>query len=401
VNTGSEFYCQLNLGLLQRSKKYLPLKYTGQFTIELYLEQNSECLVSSVATVRGGPLAAGAQDRDDPADRAGGPVFAEPSYPNLNYLLDQVYLHCHFVVPNDAYDKEMLSKIENGGLDIYYDTFSTTTRQIQSETGSKSTHSFQERAMSLKGGYAIMQNEANIGDLRTDAVFSANYIVDYQWKLGSMYSPAQPIECRYGGAEALAELQDSIETSFDMGSSGSIQSENFCPMDVPGPNIKHDRLELLNETERPFNFIMGLNLEKTEGQLSGFNTSATNTDVELILNVGKLQRSKYRYICDEPNFDAWAMGTVNTQITVTIPAIMANAAAQDVDATILFDRLVGRDTEHGSLHLPGVRLHPSLSIRPIGIMAKKKPSTFSRLTFFAHIDAIFKIQGVGSIQILR
>lgn len=350
---GHEYYCQLNLGLLQRAGKYLPLKYTGQFTIELYLEEAAECLASSV-------------DHTVGANRDQGPITPTLAYPNLTYVVDNVNLHCHFIVPIEEYDKAMLAKIqEGGGIDIHYDTYSTHTRQIPyNAVPSKSTHSFQERAVSVRGGFAVMRNSANISDLKNDGGFSANNIRDFQWKLGSMYSPSQPVECRFGGAEAMVELQEALGTWADIQSTGSIRSDNFCPDDTPGSVTKYDVTELLHETERPYNFIMGLNLEKTLGQLSGFNTSSTNTDVELILNLGPFQRAKYRYIDKSGDPAAWQIPDVDGYTTAT-----AHATGR-------------RDL-------------------PIGVMSPKPLATFARLTFFAHVDSVFKIMGLGSIQVLR
>lgn len=349
---GHEYMCQLNLGLLQRAGKYLPLKYTGQFTIELYLESAAECLVGSV-TVAGGN------------NRNQG-INLEVDNPNLSYQVDNVNLHCHFIVPIEEYDRSMLEKIQNGGgIDIHYDTYSTHTRQIPySAVGSKSTHSFQERAVSVRGGFAIMRNSSNINDLKNDGALSANNIQDFQWKLGSMYSPSQPVDCRFGGAEALAQLQEALGTWADISSSGSVRSDNFCPEVSPAITSKYDKSELTHETERPYNFIMGLNLEKTLGQLSGFNTSSTNTDVELILNLGPFQLPKYRYVNTADSNDAWHV--------------------PDVDG------------------YPLPTAHPTgRTDLPIGCMSPKAVPQFARLTFFAHIDSVFKIMGLGSIQVLR
>ena len=114
-NDGHYFNVRLNTGFLDIDK-YFPVKYTGQITIEIYMENNDNCLISSVV----GAFSSG--------DLPSVPTAADPllttflSYPNATYVVDDVQAHTHFVVPIQEYDEEMLSTIEGQGLTVMYNT---------------------------------------------------------------------------------------------------------------------------------------------------------------------------------------------------------------------------------------------------------------------------------------
>lgn len=352
---GHRYQVQLNLGLLARSGKYLPLKYTGQFTIELYMERDSECTISSVGA-----------GSDDFGRFAAEVLSDNVSYPNLSYYIDDVFLHCHFIVPIEEYDNNVLSQINSGGIDIHFDTYSSHTRQVNA--GGRQTHSFQERAVSVRGGYAVMRNEFDIGDNRTDIRFASNKIKDFQWKLGSQYIPAQQVNCEHGAAEAYTELLESFGAYGDVLATGSVHSYNFAPGEHTFNAF--DPRPLRQEGSLPFNFIMGLNLEKTLGQLSGFNTSVTNTDVELIMTLGAFETSHYRDLASTDGRAQYDNVRRTTLDTGGSPSSYELRGFQDCASDI-----------------------PT--------MVPKDIPNFARLNFFAHIDSVFKINGPGSIEVLR
>lgn len=293
-NEGHYFNVRINTGFLEVDK-YFPTKYTGQITFEIYMETNQNCLRSSrTGTFSTGdmpsiPVAIGA------ANALTNPTAVETlDYPDPSYQVDEVQAHVHFVIPIQEYDEEMLSSIEGQGLTIMYNTWSEHTRQINS-TG-KSVHSFQERAVSVRGGLAVMENEHDLGGVENEWQFSANNIEEFQWKLGNTYVPAQPVLCKNGPSRALAELEDFLNISGDPTASWLIGNQSF--LDTPetkatanvigrtgidGTALKtwDQHSEMRYGNTLPNHFIMALNLEKSPGQLSGFNTSATNVDIEL------------------------------------------------------------------------------------------------------------------------
>lgn len=288
-NQGQYWNIRLNTGFLEIDK-YFPTKYTGQITFELFLEENQNCLVSSVV----GPFSSGGMP-SSPIAVADPTIYV--SYPNPSYTVSNVQAHVHFVVPIQEYDEEMLTTINEQGLTIMYSTWNQHTRQL-SATG-RQILSFQERSVSVRGGLFIMENNVDIGDIKTEYQFSGNNIMEFQWKLGNLYVPAQPVQCQYGAAQALFELENFMGTVGNMQSSNLLDQRQFLTSQIQktsanmigsgvtalAPATVGRSYELKKEmrwnASMPNHFIIGLNLEKSPGQLSGFNTSATNVDIEL------------------------------------------------------------------------------------------------------------------------
>ena len=309
VNPGQYWNVRLNTGFMEIDK-YFPVKYTGQITIELYLETNANCLVSSVV----GPFSDGNMPTSPiqpaiPAGVAGtlgtnfDPSTFSISYPSPTYTVSDVQAHVHFVVPIEDYDDEMLRTINEEGLTVMYSTWNQHTRQITS-TGSQ-VISFQERSTSVRGGLAVMENNVDIGDIRNpDFQFSANNLVRFQWKMGNLYIPSQPVECENGTGRSLFELENFLGIVGNMQSSNLLTQKKFLTesdqkttANVLGSinTTGASALMLANTANRtwenysemrvgnslPGKFAFALNLDKSPGQLSGFNTSATNVDIEL------------------------------------------------------------------------------------------------------------------------
>lgn len=350
---GHEYLVQLNLGVLQRAGKYIPLKYTGQLTIELYMEKNAEALYCSSGIDNAGDVIADS---------------STATYPNAFYVVSQVYLHCFFVVPMEGYDKAVQEKITDGnGIDIHFDTYSTHSRTTG--TTSANTITFQERAVSVRGGLCVMRNVANENDIRLQTVFSDNQITEFQWKIGQHYIPSQPVKCNAGGPEAFLELQEAFGSWADTSASGLLTPINFLPKqknnaaDADVSDVSID--ELHYEHNKSNGFIMGLNLEKSNGQVSGFNTSATNTDIELNLKSrGVLDAVKYR--SGLPKF-------------------------------------VGTNNEAGQITWDTLKSTAGWESKPLGYM-KVKPlgdNAAVRFIFYAHVDVVLKLSGLGSIQVMR
>jgi len=397
-NKGWNYNVKPLLGLM-RAGKYLPLKWMGQLTIEIHLESNESALISSTTISKAvnltsdGLTPVAANDVEvtgvEPAD-----------FDGAYYEISDVNMECHFVQPIEEYDKSALALIEEKGLEIWFDTFSTHVRQF---TGlGRSTNSFQERAVSLKGGFAVMQNSADLHDIRSPITFSDNAIQEYQWKVGSHYVPAQPIKCRYGAALALPELMNSFDAYGDISTSGSINSRNFTgrryytDANVSGSlvgdatlgaekNIEKTTLnldELKNQTSLPNSFIMALNLERSPDQLSGFNSAAASVDVELtvtttdandiLLDIG-------------PGRDPQLYNAGYTFQPSKFLGHLYFATARKIA------EITGAD---GWIKAEGVRPAPLT-------MITKPNSTYSRLTFYAHIDAVMKVERVGAVSIMR
>lgn len=393
LNKGWTYNVKPLLGLM-RAGKYLPLKWMGQLTIELYLEANATALISStslgsVTTVTEGFQPQAAADVSISGNEAA-------DFPDAYYEISDVNMECHFVQPIEEYDKSAMALIEEKGLEIWFDTFSTHTKQF---TGlGRATNSFQERAVSLKGGFAVMQNSVDLQDIRTPITFSDNQIEEFQWKVGSHYIPAQPIKCKYGASLAMPELLNTFDAYGDVGTTGSVKSVNFTgrryytDANISGSltgggglNIEktsYDFDELKNQTSLPNSFVMALNLERSPDQLSGFNSAAASVDVELTVTT---RDAKDSTIDIGPNRSAAAF---NLGYTFQPSKFLANHYYTD-----------RADTEaEGS---DAWELVTGIG-KPLPLEMFTKPnSTYSRLTFFAHLDSVMKVEKIGAVSIMR
>lgn len=307
----------------------------------------------------------------------------EPTFPNPTYLINQVYMHCYFVVPIESYDKAIQEKIESGaGIDIHFDTFSTSSRQVAA--GTAQTVTFQERAVSVRGALAVMRNAGTENEVRVDTIWSDNGITEFQWKIGQNYFPSQPVLCGNGGPEAWKELQESMGTWADTSSSGLITADTFLPIYkrnvstdmpvAPGAAASQDQVEMWQERNKSNKFVIGLNLEKSTGQVSGFNTSATNTDIELNLKFKNRTLDPIRVRKVPPVITTG--GGDNTTI------------AHDIPSPLTYVIGAGKFGSHSQL---GVMRN----------VANPVEGGNYRIILYAHIDAVLQIQGLGSIQVLR
>jgi hypothetical protein len=455
-NPGHYFSVRLNTGFLEVDK-YFPVKYTGQITFELYMEANENCLVSSVSGGNSTPASI-TEPVCYPIAMVEG-TTAVVDYPNATYQVDDVQAHCHFVIPVSHYDEEMLSTIQEEGLTIMYNTWSEHTRQV---TGiGRSVHSFQERATSVRGGLAVMENNVDLGDRKGDWHFASNNIERFQWKMGNLYVPAQPVECLNGPGRALGELEQFL----------GIGGESQVPYLLEGsrflPNSKHEiatantasslvanagttlaqrktwenKKELQWGQTLPNQFIMALNLEKSPGQLSGFNTSASNVDIELRLellsqaaltdmppplcrtgltwsanNVGHtFQPSKYK-VHDTTNLKE---GVWFSRQQPDNPRYNGEGDHSSIGGTALKDADTPASGSQMVTRFPDSKIDAAGAAGNLsdetaigagadggGITSTcftytKTPSTYALLTFWANVDAQLNIMKVGQLEVLR
>ncbi len=445
-NKGRYFNLMINTGFIGIDK-YFPTKYTGQITFEIYLESNENALVSSnIGEYSDGGMPSLPTNTNDPLNTTGGTSSSGLDYPNGSYQLTDLQAHTHFVVPIDEYDQEMLATIESQGLTVMYDTWTEHTRQITS-TG-RSTHNFQERAVSVRGGLGVMENSADLTGRQNEWQFAGNNCNRFQWKLGNMYVPAQPVECQDGPGRALAELQDFLNITGDPTASMLLTEETFLGTRktatqanlvggiTAGVVTERKTYEAYKEmrygNSLPNNFMLALNLEKSPGQLSGFNTSATNVDIELRLELAShfqldnmptsefrtaqpswavqnaghtFQPSKIRAHDRTLNTGAgWYSGIQPDDRTFNGEGHgrMYYAASEDNSAAagILGTKPVNRFPESTEVANPGAGIANG-GISSTSFMYTKAPSNFSQLTFWANVDAQLNIIRVGQLEVLR
>lgn len=433
-NQGHVYAFRPLFGLLAAGK-YIPLKYMGQLTIELYLENQQEVLwsttsvIGNAATTRNmfHSVAPIGTFPDKSVDASASAMSAHSTtaaavvdYPNATYTVHDVRMHVPFVHPIESFDQAMMRQIEAGEVSIFHSSWSAHTRQIPAPT--KTSLSFQERALSLKGALSCMRNSKSIRAIDEDFSFPANGIQEYQWKLGSEYIPAQPINCLNGGSRALAELRKGLGLYGDDDAQNMLTEENFLPVEIPNQLDTINFSELRRGASQPGSFFMALDLEKSSGQASGFDSAASSVDIELLMTltphrtvVGQVtvpsvasfrgahstanfQPSKRRVIAStlaqtgELTEQSWGdMHEVwNAKLLATSSSRrwihgVPEGFMQDKNLIYTFDD--GVETTH----------NPASTIA----VTDNSSGNYARVYFYAHIDQVLRLSAVGRMEIVR
>lgn len=432
------FYSVRPLFGLFAAGKYIPLKLMGQLTIELYLENAAECLWStSSCNAEKDASDATAQIAANHVALTSMPhnsVNTEDTqhlgliddtlqaistdFPNASYRVHDVRMHVPFVHPIESYDQALMKQVEDGEISIFHSTWSTHTRQIPNPT--KQTLSFQERALSLKGGLACMRNSPEVRAIDSDFTFPANGIESYQWKIGSEYIPSQAIDCKNGGSRALAELKKGLGNYDDSQVINNIRQYNFLPDDTPGQLDTFNYSELIRGTSQPSSFFMALDLEKSPGQASGFDSAASSVDIELNMvlrnhsdvvptyDANKIFRGAFTGAKWQPSKKLIKLSQVakNGATIATGFQSAKNASFHDADLVastpqyvtgvpegVMCDRLLKTTYNGGTQAAPAIKASTTYSIRDAGV--------YSRVYFFANIDQVLRLTAIGRMEIVR
>lgn len=189
------------LGLMQ-CKKLIPLKWMASaLTIELTLASSTDYMFCPVAS-------------SSPVVTVSNPIFLAEL---LNF--------------DSAYDAGLYYGMKTMGVPLKFSSWRSHEFNL---TGTSNTIQIHERARSIKmalaaihtseknvrydtgrafqGGSQVFGLDANgvptiLGDDGNAATpSSAGPVEEYQWRVGGRYYPAQPVDCRFGGAEAYVEL---------------------------------------------------------------------------------------------------------------------------------------------------------------------------------------------------
>jgi hypothetical protein len=468
--------------------KVLPAKYMGNITFEFYLAENKECLWSSCsaaitakvyaerntgnATVLAdGPAIAASEYWDYPNDvvatsdinhmalatmptgttpQADGHITTD--FPNAYYQISKVEMHVPFLDVMEDFDTAMMNKIEGSGLDLHFSTFREHVRTITAATG-RQTFQFTERAESVKGGFVLMRLSNDIRDIRSDTTFVSMNLEDYQWKVGSEYHPPQKVECDKGGARPLAFLKQSLGTFEEFGEANNITEADYLPRHVKGSAYTQDMHELKRCTQQPSKFAIGLNLERSPGQMSGYNTRVSAVDIELIMTLrshasrfgtyntthlhnghigGTFPPSKYKVnICgwndDAQAANQWGLargeyyGAQDGGARVWLGATGQAGAGWPSDAVggtivpepaevqwwpgmqpgiMMSKNLATATVLHTAAGAGFNTANYHLSQNPTMTALANESSLYTRVEFFTHVDALLRIRAVGQIEVV-
>lgn len=316
-NSGHYYTFRPMLGLLN-SGKLLPLKFIPQLTFEFYLEHSQDCLWSTSSVHDSAANRTSFPNVLDTAMQTGAkPVnsmipdnlqaqivntedtlshqmifsttdsttvtAARADFPNAYYVIDEFRYHARMVYPNKEYESAIEREITNHGLEIHHSTYSGHLRVLQ--TMGRHNVGIQERAESVKRMFAVMRNSPTFGDNRFDYCFPANGIENYRWQIGSEKIPAEAVICKDGPSLALTQLQRTLRTYNRKDATHNLQPAAFLS-EYTIPQLDTRNLdELRRQTGEPSKFVMALDLERTAGQMSGFDSSTSAVDIELEFNL--------------------------------------------------------------------------------------------------------------------
>lgn len=463
--------------------KLLPVKYMGNLTLEFYMAENADCLWStssarmSTKTYELTPTAqqlkpvanaphfhqtafrGGYYSRND--TNAANKTLACASYdgssslsnallgyvttdfPNAYYTVTDVQLHVPFVTVLPDYDRTMLEKIESEGLDLHFSTYHTHVRQLAGL--GRQTLSFTERSLSVKGGFMIMRNSDDLRDIRSDMTFYSNNIEWYQWKIGNEYIPTQRVQCDGGAALALAQLKLALGTFDNFGQANNITDIDYLPTHVAGNVDTEDVNELLRQAQQPSKFAIGLTLEKSPGQMSGFDSAAAGVDIEIQVSLRNHTARFPTAFSDTKKFlghkeTLWQPSKFKCHITGTPDTIVAYNADppvkavtahycraqiygyQDSGDVILRDITGAADESEFRHHQPGIMISKDLTTvltyaDTVGFGDGQANSSamdivtypqtvvssngkYTRVSFYAHVDSLMRLRRVGQIEVV-
>jgi hypothetical protein len=465
--TGHVYLVKPLLGLLAAGK-HLPVKYMHPLTLELYLADNGECLWSSTS------IDEDTVDENTPrkffnhlnfnknfnvapttnyiseniriptkeldnnqglnACALADSTVLKTDFPNAYYEVDNCLLHTSTVYPEPAYDLSMKHLVEGGHVRLHYSTWTSHVKRLLSCT--KTTVGFQERVHSLKGVLACMRNSPTLSAIDSDFCFPANGVAGYQWRIGSELLPNQVVECAEGPGPALTELNKALGLR---GASkrqmiNYITEANFLPHDLPHQLDSANFSELRRGTSQPSSFFMGIDMEKSRNQTSGFDSASTTNDIELILDLRPhdsivtqtdLSTSTYK-------FKGAVAGTAEFQPSKKRVVITQQHPGNDGTGGSPFemyprwgDRFVFviRDFTTPDDDDPTFGRSMSVEGAPEGFMTdmgvtysvtevdavnyecdysvSRKGSQYALLYFFAHIDQVIKLGSLGTSTVVR
>jgi hypothetical protein len=295
---------------------------------------------------------------------------------------------------------------------------------------------FQERALSLKGGLSVMRNSNDIRAIDSDITFPANGCQSYQWKIGSEYIPAQEVSCVGGAGRALAEIRKHSGGFGDPTFSGLITQDNLSPHDLPHQLDQLDLRELRRAASEPSKFIIPLDLEKSRGQASGFDSAASSVDVELIIRLekhealvgtnagtdvghfsGALAGSLWQPSKKRVTYDRWTnndYGTVAKTIGLlpgSMNTFIFNTTADKIDTNtalpnISFFASGYPDIPEGFMRTKNATFSVTSAVSATvagqyTTRVLKESGIYARMYFFAHLDQVLRLSAVGRMEIVR
>ena len=211
-----------------------------------------------------------------------------------------------------------------------------------------------------------------------------------------------------------------------------IKEHNFLPITLPHQKETNNFHELRRGASEPSCFMMGLDLEKSKGQASGFDSAASSVDIELIVKlrdhfsivgqVGDGDGTAFRGASASCNFQPvkrrihftdmvasetyTATGLTNNTAAVRVGTCTPNYRDDleiftDDDLTKAFTRTVP-GVPNGSMQDKQLTYNVTEGTKYTTHSTTANTSgVYSRIYLFAHVDQVLRLSAVGRMEIVR
>lgn len=292
VMRGKRRFCLSLLSGLLTTKKLIPLKWmASQLAIEITLADRLDAFVGASIAY---------------------PVGRVPTAPATNYIVSDPNFIAEIVEFDSSYDKAFFMGLQQG-IPIKFSSWHTHRFAM---TGAQQTFQIHERSRSVKAAFAVVKSSnAPNYYIDSDVFFHAlgqtfnsdfgNYnettlqtspINEFQWRIGGRYYPSQPVDCRFGGAEAAVELLKTVNYLGNHTVAGGIDQINYTSWAASFNDAK--------DFGTGTKFIMACEFENTDvmpDTIAGINAEE-QSDIALTIRAGgaPLNKELFAFI----HFDA-------------------------------------------------------------------------------------------------
>lgn len=274
------YQVQLLLGVMMQ-EKLLPTKFmASQLAIEITLANANTCMYFT----------------QSPAKAAGTPTNAyavTPQTKEPTYKVKNVNLIPEVLEFDASYDESFLKGLQNGGVPIKFATWNNYG--FSSNGVSSFNMQIQERSRSVKAIFCVQRRDPPSFSTDSGATFfntalggdgtgipnGACTFNEYQFRIGSRYFPAQPVQCSTevggkipnGGSEAYVELAKALNTLGDYRLSSSANTARWAV----NPGVEASTIGLKHNILPEFDYDYGLVSFKYTGSPVVYK-SVINTD---------------------------------------------------------------------------------------------------------------------------
>ena len=192
LRSGSTFTVRLRHSGLWGMSQFIPLKQLGQISLEIKLAavQHAFAIMKVGAGSTAVAAATNVETRvfESKLDNSAASLAIETIFES--YTLSQVSLYVETILPSPAFDQSLDQAVANGGLPIYFPTYSLIRQTIDS-AASSSTFYLQKAAANVTSvvSVQISTTTADKGDGGSRFRFFSGGCSSWQYQLGTEYYP--------------------------------------------------------------------------------------------------------------------------------------------------------------------------------------------------------------------